>query len=114
MPKAWPGTKKKSNFRPKGHPLLEWHIDDQAGILVIESMGPDYANGSTLEHEVCFHNELDAIRQLHHLISILDHRAYEKNPDLCDVKFGGCGKPLPYDKDEDWTCPHCQNINMGA
>lgn len=99
----------------KQHPVLDWLISDEAGIVTVQPVeGKDYANGSAHGHQLCFHNEEDTIRQLHGLINCLARRAYEKHPEICDPKFGGCGKPLPFDRNSDWECPACGTHNMGA
>lgn len=98
--------------RGKQHPLLEWHVSDQGGILEVEPMGPDYANGSTLDHQVCFHSYADARRQLLHLISILIEQEYNLDPYHCTE----CGTVLPFEvtQTEDWDCPKCHTPNMGS
>ena len=37
-----------------------------------------------------------------------------EEPDICDSKVGGCGKPPPDERDEDWTYLACHTPNIGS
>lgn len=55
--------------------MLEWYIEQEfPGLLRIEPMGGDYARGDTGEDGLYFHDEADAVRQLLHLVGILQKR----------------------------------------
>jgi hypothetical protein len=97
----------------KHPPLLEWHFDESCpGVLRIDPIEKNYANGATRDDGLCFFSDDDAILQLTMLISKLHQRRYEKNPTLCSE----CKTPIPYavtKRDPEWTCPKCSTPNMG-